>query len=76
MAAIKCCAVGLVTVTLAALAGASKAAGPVELREGVRLGSGSAETTRVRVELKAAGLYLPAAGAGARRSRRCPSPWR
>jgi hypothetical protein len=65
MAAIKCCAVGLVTVAVAALAGGSRAAGPVELREGGRSGSGLSETTRVRVELKASGLYLPAATPGA-----------
>lgn len=55
MAGIKCCAIGLGTVL------AAVAAGPVELRETARVGA----TTRVQVELKAKGLYLPAATSGA-----------
>jgi hypothetical protein len=59
MAAIKCCALGLV-VWLAASAG-SLGASKVELREAPRTG----EATRVRVELKADGQFLPASPPGA-----------
>jgi hypothetical protein len=55
MATIRCCAIGIGLVLGAA------GAGPVELREEDRPGV----TTRVQVELKAEGLYLPAAAPGA-----------
>ncbi len=61
MAAIRCYAMGI-GIVLAALRGASAA--PVELRPVEKPG----ETTRVEIRLKAEGLYLPAAPAGASRA--------
>ena len=57
MAAIKFYAIGLGAVLAVRVGGGA----PVELREGDRPG----ETTRVKIELKAEGLYLPAAAPGA-----------
>ena len=60
MATIRFCATVLAASTLGAVA-AAPADGPVELRERVETGA----STRVRIELKAKGLYLPAPPPGA-----------